>query len=53
MRARESKREKCLEAKKMKENETEIFEVFFFNVRDLIEFEYIVFGLNGAQWVFS
>ena len=32
-RERASKREKCLEAKKMKENETKTSEVFFFNVR--------------------
>ena len=26
---------------------------FFFYGKDWVEFGYIVFGLNGAQWVFS
>ena len=63
MRARERKRErkreegeKCLEVEKMKENEnTETFEVFFFFFygKGWVEFGYIVFGLNGSQWVFN
>ena len=54
-RERVSKGEKCLEAEKMKENETETSKVFFFffNGKSWIEFGYIVFGLNGAQWDFS
>ena len=48
-------REKCLEAKKMKENEnTETFGFFFFFfLKGWVEFGYIVFGLNGPQLVFS
>ena len=62
MRARERKREskreereKCLEAEKMKENEnTETSNGFiYFYGKSWVEFEYIVFGLNGSQWVFS
>ena len=64
MRARERKRkskreerEKCLEAEKMKENEntemSEGFFFFFFYGKGWVEFGYIVFGLNGSQWVFS
>ena len=56
--------EKCLEAKKMKENENPetlkclrgfffFFFFFFFYGKGWVEFGYIVFGLNGAQWVFS
>ena len=62
MRARERKRvskrerEKCLEAEKMKENEnietSEGFYLFFYG-KSWVEFEYIVFRLNGPQWVFS
>ena len=26
---------------------------YFFYGKGWVEFEYIVFGLNGAQWVFS
>ena len=40
----------------MKENEnTETSEGFylFFYGKGWVEFEYIVFGLNGSQWVFS
>ena len=55
IRARESKRgerEKCLEAKKMKENvNTETFGLFFYFYflygKSYVKFEYIVFGLNG------
>jgi len=51
---RERERE-SLEAKKMKENETRMSKgfFFFFNRKGWIEFGYIVFGLNGAQRVFS
>ena len=49
-------REKCLQAKKMKENEKRL-KVFFFLIlfygKGQAEFGYIVSGLNGAQWVFS
>ena len=54
-----SEREKCLDAEKMKENKSpEILKLegffFFFNDgKGWVEFGYIVFGLNGAQWVFS
>ena len=55
-----SEREKCLDAEKMKENKSpeilklEGFFFFFFNDgKCWVEFGYIVFGLNGAQWVFS
>ena len=59
MRARERKREskqeereKCLEAEKMKEDEnietSEGFYLFFYG-KSWVEFEYIVFGLNGSQ----
>ena len=27
--------------------------LFYFYGKDWVEFGYIVFGLNGAQWVFS
>ena len=41
----------------MKENETLRAGVFFFffflNGKGYVEFGYIVFWLNGAQWVFS
>ena len=38
----------------MKENETETSEgFFFFNGKAWVEFGYIVFRLNGPQWVFS
>ena len=42
----------------MKENETEtsegfFFFFFFFNWKAWVEFGYIVFRLNGPQWVFS
>ena len=40
----------------MKENEnpnTETPEVFFFYGKGWVEFGYIVFGLNGVQWIFS
>ena len=54
-RKRESKqeeRERCLEAEKMKENEnTKTSEgfYFFFYGKSWVEFEYIVFGLNGSK----
>ena len=47
-------REKCLEDEKMKENENlKHWNVGFFNEKGQDEFEYIVFGLNGVEWVFS
>ena len=54
----EREREKCLEAKKMKENENpetlkRLRVFFFFNGKGHVEFGYIVFRLNGSQWVFS
>ena len=59
VRARERKRErkreereKYLEAKKMKENEnteTSVGFFFFFYKKGWVEFEYIVFRLNGLQ----
>ena len=60
-RKRESKQEegeKYLEAEKMKENEnTEMWFFFFFFFKfyrnGWVEFGYIVFGLNGSQWVIS
>ena len=30
-----------------------LFYFFFFNGKGWVEFGYIVFGLNEAQWVFS
>ena len=57
-RERERERDKCLEAKKMKENENpetlkRLRVFFFFNGKGHVEFGYIVFRLNGSQWVFS
>ena len=38
----------------MRENETfEGWVFFLFLGKGYVEFGYIVFGLNGAQWVFS
>ena len=58
VREREREREKCLEAEKMKENENPetlkcMRGFFFFNRKGWVEFGYIVFELNGPQWVFS
>ena len=36
----------------MRENETSEGWVFFYG-KGSVEFGYIVFGLNGPQWVFS
>ena len=57
-RKRENKheREKSLEAEKMKENENlcqTLWAGFFFFEKGQDEFGYIVFGLNGSQWIFS
>ena len=30
-----------------------IYIYIYINVNGWVEFEYIVFGLNGSQWVFS
>ena len=48
-------REKCLESWKMKKMKTlkRGFFFFFFNGKGWVEFECVVFGLNGSQWIFS
>ena len=56
LREREREREKCLESEKMKENENpktlkrlRAFLFYFINGKGWVEFEYIIFGLNGDQ----
>ena len=59
MREREREREKCLEAKKVKETKTSegFFIYLFFKCygKGWVKFGYIYIyiGLNGVQWAFS